>query len=385
MRAVLVIARGDLVRRVRNRSALITAVVAPLALSVVFSLVVGGPGGSARFDIGVVAATGGLPGEIATGLVEADATPVRFVRVDSSTTAARRVDDGELDAALVIPTGIEEAIGGRAVTLEVLRNPDQVVSGGIAESVATDIAQRLDRVARVLSVAGEAGADVDGSTMAAAMELESAVAVVAGRSAGRDLTPAAFFGASMSMLFLFFTVGFASESVLVERRQGTLDRLLSTPTSAATVLAGKAVSVAVLGLVGFCVVWGVTSVGFGARWGWWPAVLVLIVATTVAVAGVATFAASLARTEQQTQTVTAAVAFTLALLGGNFVGPGQSPELLGTLSRLTPNGWALGAFADLATDTATVTGTLRALVVLVGFGVALGAVGAARIHRVVQR
>jgi ABC-2 type transport system permease protein len=98
-------------------------------------------------------------------------------------------------------------------------------------------------------------------------------------------------------------------------------------------------------------------------------------------AGVATFVCSLARTERQADSVTAATAFVLALLGGNFVGP-NLPPVLRTLSLATPNGWALRAFVDLNTDGAGLTDIAPTLAVLIGMGLVLGALGVAGVRRV---
>lgn len=187
----------------------------------------------------------------------------------------------------------------------------------------------------------------------------------------------------MSILFLFFTAGFAARSLLAERRDGTLARVLATPTSPGQVIAGKVLSVSVLGLAGFTTVWAVTSLVFGAHWGNPGAVLALIVATVVAVGGVSTLVSSLGRTEQQADAYTSAVTFVFALLGGNFIGPGLGPDLLRTLSRLTPNGWALQAFTDLAAGAATAVGVGTALAVLLGIGLVTGVAGILRVRRVI--
>ncbi len=185
----------------------------------------------------------------------------------------------------------------------------------------------------------------------------------------------------MSILFLFFTVGFAARSVIAEKRGGTLARILSGPTSPAALIFGKTLSVSALALAGFVTVWGVTTVVFGADWGPPGAVLVLMGATVVAVAGVATLVSSLARTPQQAESYTAVVTFALALIGGNFLGPGQLPGVLRQASLLTPNGWALRGFTDLASGSTTLTGLGPTILVLLTFGVVFGSVGLARVHR----
>ena len=196
----------------------------------------------------------------------------------------------------------------------------------------------------------------------------------------REVSPTAFYGASMAMLFLFFTVSFAPRSLMVDRQQKILDRMLATPTAAGDIVAGKVLAVCALAVAGFATVWLVTSVVFGADWGDPAAVVVLMVATVAALGGVSTFISSLARTEQQVDGYTGAVTFVLALLGGNFIGPGQAPDVLRRVAMFTPNGWALRAFTDVSADAAGVSQIGRPVLVLLAFAVVFGAVGIIRVR-----
>ena len=66
---------------------------------------------------------------------------------------------------------------------------------------------------------------------------------------------AGFIGASMAMLFLFFTVGAAAEALHVERRLGVLDRVMAAPVSPRAVLAGKVGALSLLATTSFVVIW----------------------------------------------------------------------------------------------------------------------------------
>lgn len=379
LRLALVVAGADLRRRLRNRSAVVVAFVGPLSLGVVFSVLVGGAG-SSTFEIGVVdldrspAST-----DLVASLVAANAEQdqVRFVALDDDdggeSEARRQVTDGDLGAAIVLAAGFQE--------VEVLRDPEQPVSGQVAQSVAQSIASGYERVGLSVATAATLGVTPDDAVVAAAGEAPPALTLGDLPVGGRELSPGAFYGASMAVLFLFFTVGFAARSVLTERQTGTLARQLATPATPGAILAGKTLSVAVLGFAGFVTVWLVTSLLFGAPWGDPVAVVALMAATVLAVAGVATFVASLARSERQADAATTVTAFVLALLGGNFVGP-NLPPLLRRLSVFTPNGWALRSFTALNTDAAGLREILTALAVLVAMGLVFGAVGVVRVRRV---
>lgn len=381
------IARVDLVRRSRNRSAIVTAFVGPLALAVVFGVLIGGAS-SGTFTLGIVSLDRGeVTGRIVDGLLAEpaageDRAPIRFEALDDELQAREAVDDGDLDAAIVFPAGFSSAVTtGVAESLTVLRSPDRAVGGQVAEAVASTIAGELRRVGvAVRTVSTLTGQSPTPELIAEASSLEPPLTVIDAPAGDRSIDARAFYGAAMSILFLFFTVGFAGRSILAERRDGTLARVLASPTSAGEVLAGKTASVAVLGFSGFVTVWLVTTVVFGADWGNSMAVVAVIAAAVLAVAGVSTFAASLASTERQADAVTAMVTFVLALLGGNFVGP-NAPEALRRLGLLTPNGWALRAFADLSADTVGISAVAVPLAALAGFAVLFGVIGIGRLHR----
>ncbi len=349
---VLTIARAELLRRVRSRSAIITSVVAPLVLAIVFGLMFA-TDASPSFVIGIVD-EGGTPAtaQVVEGLLAAsdDDEPVTFVAIDDRDVAIRQVDDDEVGSAIVV---------GGDLDLTVLTTPASPLSAQVGESVAVTIATRI-----------ETGVD-------APVEL---VDVPLG---GRELSVPAYFGASMSILLLFFATGFAAQSILEDKQNRTLDRILAGPTTAWAVLIGKVLAVAALAVVGFVVVWLVTSVVFGASWGSPLAVLVLIIFTVIALAGVATFVGGFARTSQQAITITAVVVFGLSLLGGNFTGPADTPGALRALRPFTPNGRALEAFTEVSTDAASIGSIAWTLVTLLLVGVAFGAIGLVRIRRVV--
>ena len=387
----LLVARYDLIRRIRNRSALFTAFVGPLSLAVVFSLLVAGAE-SATWTIGLVDLD---RTDVSARIVEAMTEPnvalatepatdpatepgtVTFTELGDRQSAADAVDDGDVDAAIVVPAGYAAAVeGGRQIPLEVLRDPDRLIAAEVARSVAGAIGQRVEQItlAATVTLSQQPATDVDAVIAAAAPRSITAVDVSMGDG---EVSVGAYFGASMAVLFLFFTIGLAAQSMVTERRTGTLPRILATPARLPAVVAGKTIAVCVLGFAGFVSTWLVTSVVFGAQWGSPPAVLVLMVATVIAVGGVSMFVTSLARTEQQAQTYTATVAFVLALLGGNFLGPGAAPPLLQRLSLLTPNGWALDAFSAVAIDGAAIVDVATEIAVLCAFGLGFGAVGIA--------
>lgn len=396
MRALLLITRVELRRRLRNRSALFTAFIGPLALASVFGILLGGTG-SFTLRIGVVDLD---RSEVTTAFVEGlaeppairspgdpiDDSPVEFVIVASSADATAALDDGDLDTAIVLPDGFGEAVmAGRGAEITVLRDPRKEVSAGVAASVAGQYSVAVSSRTLAAATAIALGGGTPSQDELGAMTDSVLTAVTQQSPGGRAVGAATFFGASMSILFLFFTVAFAARSLIAERKTGVMPRILATSTSTSWVVGGKVLAVSMLGFAGFVTVWAVTTLAFGSAWGDPTAVMLTMAATVLAVGGVATFVCGLARTEEQADGYTSAVAFALALLGGNFLGPGQAPEALQRTASFTPNGQALDAFTRLAADGATVGGITRQLILLVLFAVVFGAVGHLLIGRASQR
>lgn len=396
MSRVLLVARTELLRRVRSRAAIVTAFLAPLALGVVFGVLIGGAN-NLRFRLGVVDADKSeLSRSFVDGLLRANGhrppgakrdNPIRFRTVATAGAARHQVDDAKLDAALVIPAGFGAATqASHPTTLLVLRRPQQPVSGQVAQAVADGLASGVQRVnLSVVTVSSLQGRAPSEPLIAAARSLDAPLATTDLAMGARQVSPLAFYGAAMAMVFLFFTVSFAARSLLAERHDGTLGRILATPTSAGAVVAGKVLGVCALAVAGFVTVWIATSVLFGADWGDPLPVLVLILATVAALGGVSTFVCSLARTEQQADSYASAVTFVLALLGGNFIGPGNAPDVLRRVALFTPNGWALRAFTDVSADAAGLGRIAGPVLVLLGFAVGFGAVGLWRVRRGIEQ
>ena len=138
-----------------------------------------------------------------------------------------------------------------------------------------------------------------------------------GQVGGRTIEAANYFGPSMAIFFLFFTVSFGARSILAERRQGTMRRLLASAASPGGVLAGKALAAFVLGTASVLVMWLATTLVFGADWGDPVAVVALTVSSVSNIGVTALVSPWPGPTGDRGLQLAGGVH--LALLGGNFV------------------------------------------------------------------
>ena len=353
MRAALTIAGRDLRARLRDRSALLVAFVAPLALATILSLALGGTR-SFSTTIGVVDLDGGDVAEAFVSQFLGAPAVARIVSVQSvSDEASLRaaLDDGAVAAGYVLPPGFSTAAtNGRATRLTVLRHPDSPLSGDVAEAIAGAFVARLEAQVRAVEVAIAGGTDLQEvpAITAAAGVAEPALTLEAVDFQASRANAASYFGPSMAVFFLFFVVSLGPASLLRERRQRTLARMYAAPISPWSILLGKSLAVLVLAAASIAVLWAVTTLALGATWGDPLGVLALSAVMALAATGVTALIATLARTDQQVDGWTSIVVFTFALLGGNFSNVADLPAGLQRVAQLTPNGWAMRGFVDLA-------------------------------------
>ena len=392
MRIALLIALKDLRQRLRDRSALLVSIAAPLGLAVIFSQLLSGATGFAATYVVSDMDGGTLARVLREDVIGSFADGDRIKVVDVATEAEARaaVDDGTADAAFLIPAGFSAAIqAGQAATLDVVgaRN------AGIATEIARALAQRFgDGVVAVqLSVATAADL-ATASPVQADVQRISEIAAAApppitmtNTSADlRQLTLASYFSASMAILFLFFSAQIGLVSLFDERRQGTLARILAGPIAPWTVLAGKTLGSFVLALLAMSVLVVTTSLLIGAHWGPPLGVALMVVSAIIAAIGICTLVVSFARTAEAAGAACSAVAITLGILGGTFSPTAQAPEVMTTLSLLTPHGWFLRGLGEMQGATGSAADCLPAAGILLAMGLVTGGIGMARARRLVR-
>ena len=390
VRTALLVAGKDLRQRLRDRSALVIAFVAPFVLAAIIGLAFGGDFAFKATYAVADADRGPVAEGFTEGVLASDGLrDLVTVRRVAPGEARALVDRGEVDAAFLLPQGLSAAVqAGRPATLTVVESGENPIAGQVARSLAeaytAELAATGLAVATALDAAGRPPTAAEAGRLgerAAATRLPAQL--VEGQAGGRTVEAANYFGPSMAIFFLFFTVSFGARSVLAERRQGTMRRLLATAAPPGGVLAGKALAAFTLGVASILVKWLATTVVFGADWGDPAAVVALIVSSELSAIGITALVITLARTEEQAEGYSSLVVFTLALLGGNFIYLAQLPELLQRAALLTPNGWALRGFVDLVADGGGLATVALPVAVTLAVGLATGALALYRARRMV--
>ena len=393
MRAALVIALKDLRQRLRDRTAIIVAVVAPFGLAAIFSTLIGG----ATQPIELAYAYADLDrSELSSALRDGPLASIEeagfalVAETDSADAAREAVDIGEVDAALIVPEGFGAAVtAGQGAELEIIGSTDAGFSTDILRSIAESFTTDVRGVQLAVALATHAGGETSPEALAQlareAAATDAPITLADLEAETRQMSTTTYFAASMAIFFLFFTAQFGVLSLLTERRQGTLPRLVAAPIRPWAIVAGKAIGSFALGIVAMAVLVLASSFLLGARWGDPIGVAALVLAAVTAAMGITALITTLARTEEQAGGWNSIVAVTLAILGGAFFDLSQGPEILSQVSLITPHAWFLTGLDSLGPASASVVDVLVPVTALLGIGLVTGAIGLVRAGGLVVR
>ncbi|MEX0796501.1 MAG: ABC transporter permease [Acidimicrobiia bacterium] len=395
MRTALRIAGKDLKLRLRDRSAFIIGIIAPLSLAFILNLVLGNafdPTQGIGLEYGVVdldrseisASFTSVLDEIeAEGILELE----RFSDVESADAA---IEEGEVDSYFLLERGFGQAVVTNSpATIQVVGNIDSPTSTQIAASIADQFATGVEAAQLAVAttsqvtsmpVTPEFVASLDGDPRSAAFSYRLDDV----STATRQLDATTYMAAGMAVFFLFFTVSFGVLGLLEEERQGTLTRLMAAPIARASVVGGKAILSFALGLISMFVLVVATQVLMGATWGAPLGVGLIVVAGILSAVGIIGLVAAVAKTPEGAGNMGAIIAVILGMLGGVFFQIGQGDDLLSRLTFITPHAWFMRGLADLA-DGAPWTAALPATGAILIFAVVTGAISWVLLMRRLRR
>ena len=381
VRQSLLMAAKDTKVFFKDRFALGFAFLFPFLFVIGFSLALGDLGaGDDLLELAIATQeTSGLSPEIIEDLT---AGAEGLVAVDYQ-GALTEVEEGTLDGFVAFPADFTQSVTeGIPTTLEVV-----VGSGSPPETqaalsaLASSIAGQVNQANITMSTLFELSPPASDGTLsfdpeavigqrAPAVTFEVAqVGEVESKGASNFTLPAYL------TMFVFFAAALSAEAIARERQGQTLERLLSNGVRRESIIVGKFAGVAFRGLLQLAVLWTVGILAFGIDLGISPAAVILIsilMAVTSAAFGV--MLASFITDIKAATTAGVLVSLTLAPIGGCWWPLFITPEWMQSLAKLTPHGWANGAFNKLMLFGAEFGDVSQEMIALPAFGVAFLAI-----------
>ena len=405
----------DLRLAFRDRAALILMLAAPFVLTLGLGLVTGrfsGNNNSGLSDIPVIIIN--LDNDqLGDALVDTfnskELADLMEPAIGSDPEAARQlIDDDEAAAVVIIPEGFTRSIIPQQgdfnnpdavrepVKIEVYANPSRPTGAGIVKSIVDEFLSRVNEGSLSGSVsilqlmasgritpqqAEAAGLAMNQQLQTNAVDNTLAIAINSSTADGEEVKfdILAYLAPGMALMFLMYTVSYGGRSILAEKTQGTLPRLLVSPTNASQILGGKVFGIFLTGAAQMLILIGASSLLFQLKWGDPIGVIVLVFAAVFGATGWGMFITAMARTPAQVANVGMSITLIFGIMGGSFISLDQMPPAIQTFSKIAPNSWALdgfttlglgGTLADLSSPIAALLtmGTFLFLVSVVLFG-----------------
>jgi ABC-2 type transport system permease protein len=367
----------------RDRAALILMLLAPVLLTLGMGLVTGrfsGDNSSGVSDIPIVIVNldkDSLGDALVDIFNSEDLADLVEATLNEDPEAARLlVDEDQVAAAIIIPTGFtqsvipqnENALRNEEIKIEFYANPSRPTGAGIIKAIVDGFMARLDEMqlgdvtsVSQLIISGRISAqDANqvGEEIGARLQQNDAgntdevtgITLNTSTAEGEEVEfdVLSYFAPGMALMFLMYTVSYGGSSILAEKSQGTLPRLLVSPTNSIQVLGGKVFGIFLTGAAQMLILIGASSLFFQLKWGDAFGVVLLVLAAVFGATGWGMLITALARTPAQVGSVGSAVMLIFAMLGGSFVQLENMPAIVQTFGKITPNAWAMDGFTTLA-------------------------------------
>ncbi len=417
-RQALLLVRKDLRRRLRSPLSTILVLVFPLVLASILAMAFGaGETRAPKVRLLIDDQDGELVGSL---VAQAFARPeaAQYFEVETAgPDALERLEKGEFSALLRLPKGLTDALlDGRAVELDLVRNPAQSILPEVAEQITQVLADGLSAASYSLRGplnellplldAGQGPSDQSVASVSVTVnqwisrsgkyvfppaitlepvQLEKPGAKPAGTGGGGGTASVFLIVLPGLAVFSLFTLGdMVMRDLLGEGTRGTLRRVLAGPVTPGTVVVAKAATAAAVAVAGLLILAAIA--GLVARHGVdFAGFALLSLALIAAVTGLASTIYGLARNERQGSTVGNVLYMVLAFSGGSFLPLDSLPPAMRAISPLSLFYWGTQGYKALLADGGGLRDVLLHTGILAGSGLALLALGGVLLRRRVLR
>jgi ABC-2 type transport system permease protein len=301
-------------------------------------------------------------GEMISQALQSDsfARLIEVKRVSDAASARQAVDNREAGVAVIFPDNFSAAYVANDETkagIEVYQDPASNLGAGVVKSILGQYSDTLSgmKIAMMVTFA-QPGAKTDTAAVGAVVQQYTTWSAAQAQSPNATITvrtpPAAakkpaspitqIIGPIMSGMFIFFaffTGASSTQTILTEDEEGTLPRLMTTPTAQSTILGGKFLAVALTVLVQVTLLLIAANLVFGIQLGALPGVVLTAIGIICCATTFGIFLTSWVKSTRQSGAVYGGLMTVTGMVGmmGVFTNGGAGE----TASLVMPQGWAV--------------------------------------------
>jgi ABC-2 type transport system permease protein len=395
LKYVWFIAMKDLKLFTKDRFALLFALLFPFLFAAMFYFLLGGVG-SADVRLELHLATqekaGGMSYQILQGLETKDESQLkpgepRIVWDKDYAEARQAVADKKMAGFIAFPEDFTEGImTGGGTKLEVVINTEstntQAALNGLAQGIAAQVSTQQVAASAVVDIM--VAQEIASGRVADMAQIQQTVQqLYLNQQNTGDASlkfsiqkvgeveaenPSNYVIPGYLVMFVFFAAALAAESIVRERQNQTLERLLASAVRREAILGGIFTGTALKGLIQIAVFWVVGILAFKMELGLAPgAVILLSILMVIMSSAFAVMLATLSKTQRGAGAIAVLASLVLAPLGGCWWPLFITPKWMQFLAQLTPHGWATTGFNKLMVFGADFSAAVPNMLALVGF------------------
>ena len=390
MKKIFAIAWKDAIVRFASPSEWLFFIVLPLVFTFIFA---GGvPTGDEDNRVRLVVVDEAQT-EISRQLISEleDSTAVRPDAL-SLTEAEEEFDSRRVSALLIIPSGLDaESIQNGTAQLDFRQLPNDLDASIAERAVQTAIRRVTSIVSAAIFAVDEAkargtfeSAEAEQAYFNQSLELAKSlqadsperVTTVQGNTPDNfDYDPQANVSAGQLITWVFIPLFGISALFAYERQQGTLRRILTSPTSKGTLLLGTISGQVVMALIQMTLLVLFAYFAFKLNWGNPLAVFLILACSALAAAAIGTAMGTFIKSEGQASGLSIMAGMLMGMLGGCWFPLELFPPVMQKIAMIFPTYWSMQGLLDLLLRGGGLVNILPEAGVLLGFAVIFFSVG----------
>jgi ABC-2 type transport system permease protein len=360
---ILYLAYKDLSQILRDWKSALFLLVMPLLFTLFFGFVMGSgsapkPEVDSRLPVGVINLDGaGLAANLETLMEDSEVIRPVALKNEEPKPVHQMVEDGDLAAVVIIPSGYTmQLLADRPSPLEVIVNQSQPAGQTASRALETVTGRLLGAVeaAHISQNASQQSNLQDSLAQAIAAWKEPALTVSVEKAMGKapqNVTSVSGYAqASAGMMVQFSIFGLITSAMVLvlERKSGTLQRLLSTPIRRTEVIAGHMLAMFCIVFVQQLILVFVGQVVFGVDYTrQLPAILLMIIVLSLWAASLGLLISAISRKEDQVITLSLIAMFVFAAMGGAWFPLEVAGKTFATIGHVMPTAWAMDGFQNI--------------------------------------
>jgi len=362
---IIHLAIKDLSQILRDWKSGLFLLIMPLLFTLFFGFVLGSatapkPDVDPRLPVGVIDRDGGiLAANLQTLLNESNVIRPVILKQDELESVDQKVHSGDLAAVVVIPAGYSDRqLTDQPIPLDVIIDVNQPSGQTVSRALETVSGRVLGAVeaAHISQRALPQNNLYDSLANAISAWQEPALTVAVVKATGQaaeeqgTMSVSGYAQASAGMMVQFSIFGLITSAMvlMLERKSGTLQRLLSSPIRQYEVIAGHVLAM-------FCIVFAqqlilvvVGQLVFGVDYARQPlAILLMIGVLSLWAASLGLLISAISRKEDQVITFSLIAMFVFAALGGAWFPLEVAGKAFAAVGHIMPTAWAMDGFQNI--------------------------------------